>query len=169
MYQAAADSAAAKFRHIQENGRLPHPDQRPTVLTQNEVNAYLASGRVALPTGVHQVRFTAHPGSLEADARVDFDEITAARRSSNPLLTLFQGVHDVHVAADADGSGGAAHLHISQVQLDGVTVPRIALQFFLDRYLRTKHPEIGLDTDFPMPSRIDTSVLGDRTLTLTQK
>ena len=169
MYQAAADSAEAKFQHIRENSRRDHPDQAPTVLTQNEVNAYLASGRVDLPTGVRQVRFSAHPGKLQADARIDFDAITAARRSSNPLLTLFQGVHDVVVAANAEGSGGVGHVHITQVEIDGVTVPRIALEYFVDHYLKPKHPEIGLDTDFRMPDRIDLAILGDRKLTVTQK
>ncbi len=169
MYQAAADSAEAKFQHIRDNGRFDHPDQSPTVLTQNEVNAYLASGRVELPTGVRQVKFSAHPGKLQADARIDFDAITASRRSSNPLLTLFQGVHDVAVQANADGGGGVGHVHIIQVEIDGITVPRIALEYFVDHYLKPKHPEIGLDTDFRLPYRIDLAILGDRQLTLTQK
>ena len=47
-----ADSAEAKFMHIQQNGEKPRPDPAPTVFTEEEINAYLTSGRVELPQGV---------------------------------------------------------------------------------------------------------------------
>jgi hypothetical protein len=169
MYDAAAKSADAKFRHIEQNAEHNPPDQTPTVLTERELNSYFAAGRVKLPTGVHRVEFTATPGIIDATASVDFDEITAEKRSSNPLLSLFRGVHDVHAIARAQGSGGKAEIHITRIELDGVTIPRAALEFFLDRYVRPKHPEVGLDTTFTLPSRIDMAIVGEHQLTLTQK
>src|SRR5262245_40652613 len=44
-----AESAQAKLDHIRENGEREHPDQTPTVLTEDEINDYLASGKVQLP------------------------------------------------------------------------------------------------------------------------
>jgi hypothetical protein len=169
MYNAAAASAEAKFRHIEENARRNLPDQTPTVLSEREINAHLASGRVHLPTGVRSVRFTGHNGVVTTTARVDFEAITAQSRSSNPLLSLFSGVHDVHAVAHAAGSGGRGRVHIDAIDIDGVNVPRVALQFFLDRYVRAKHPEAGLDSIFTLPARIDTAVIGDRQLIITQK
>lgn len=169
MYNAAAASAEAKFRHIEENSRRNPPDQRPTVLTEREINAYLASGQVQLPTGVRSARFTGQNGIINATTRVDFDAITASSRSSNPLLSLFSGVHDVHAVAQASGSGGQARVHIESLDIDGVTVPRMALQFFLDHYIRPKHPEVGMDSVFALPARIDTATVGDHQLILTQK
>ncbi len=169
MYRAAADSCARKLQHLRENGAKSHPDQSPTVLTEREVNAYFDAGRVQLPKGVRHVTFIGRPGVVDATASVDFDQITASQRSSNPLLKLFSGVHDVHVVAHAQGSGGRATIHTESVDIDGVTVPRIALQFFLDKYVRPKHPEVGLDTTFEMPYRIDLAIVGDDQLTLTQK
>ncbi len=168
-YRAAADSAARKFQHIQENGRRAHPDQTPTVLSEREINAYLASGQMQLPKGVRSVRFTGTPGNVAANASVDFDAITAGRRSANPLLGLFSGVHDVVVTADASGSGGRGHVHVQSVAIDGITVPRMALEFFIDHYLKPKHPEIGMDSTFQLPDRIDLAIVGTHTLTLTQK
>ncbi len=168
-YRAATDSAARKFQHIEENGRRAHPDQTPTVFTEREINAYLASGQVELPKGVRRVRFNGTPGRVEANARVDFDAITAGRRSSNPLLGLFSGVHDVMVEARAGGAGGRGQVHVESVAIDGIGVPRVALQFFIDHYLKPKHPEIGLDTTFQLPERIDIAIVGQHTLTITQK
>jgi hypothetical protein len=169
MYDAAAAGAEAKFRHVQENALRNPPDQRPTVLTEREVNAYLASGRMELPTGVRAARFTGQNGVVNATARVDFDAITAKSRSSNPLLSLFSGMHEVHAMAHASGSGGRGRVHIDAVDIDGVNVPHVALQYFLDRYVRPKHPEVGLDSEFALPERIDTATVGDHQLILTQK
>lgn len=169
VYDAAANSAETKFRHIEQNAQRNPPDQTPTVLSEREINSYLAAGRVELPTGVRRVEFTGTPGLIDATASVDFDAITAEKRSSNPLLSLFRGVHDVHAIARAQGSGGKAQIHVTRIELDGVAIPRVALQFFLDRYIRPKHPEIGLDTTFTLPYRVDLAIVGEHQLTLTQK
>lgn len=169
MYNSAAASADAKFRHIEENARRHPPDQTPTVLSEREINAYIASGRVQLPVGVRTVAFTGQNGVLNTTARVDFDAITAQSRSSNPLLSLFSGVHDVHAVAHASGSGGQGQVHIDSIDLDGTTIPRMALEFFIDHYLRPKYPEVGLDSTFALPSRIDTARIGDHQLIVTQK
>jgi hypothetical protein len=168
-YNAATASAEAKLGHIEENARRNPPDQRPTVLTEREINAYLASGRAQLPTGVRAVRFTGHNGAVNATARVDFDAITAQSRSSHPLLSLFSGLHDVHAAAHASGSGRQGRVHIDSIDIDGVNVPRMALQYFLDHYVRPKHPEVDMDSVFALPERIDTATIGDHQLILTQK
>jgi hypothetical protein len=160
MYNAAAASAEAKFRHLEENARRNPPDQTPTVLS---------SGHVQLPIGVRSLRFGGQNGVVEAVARVDFDAITAKSQSSNPLLSLFSGVHDVHAVAHGSGSGGQARVHIDSVEIDGVSVPRMALQFFIDRYLQPKYPDVGMDSVFTLPERIDTARIGDHQLILTQK
>ncbi len=169
MYNAAASSAEAKFRHIRENARRNPPDQTPTVLSEREINAYLASGRVQLPTGVRSARFTGRNGVVNATARVDFDAITAQSKSSNPLLSLFTGVHDVHATAHASGSGDKGHVHIDALDIDGISVPRVALQYFLDHYIRPKYPDIGMDSVFALPDRIDLARITDHQLVLTQK
>jgi hypothetical protein len=169
MYDAAAKSAEAKLQHIEENALRNPPDQRPTVLTEREINTYLASGQVQLPTGVRSVRFSGQNGVLNTTARVDFDAITAQARSSNPLLSLFSGVHDVHAVAHASGSSGKGHVQINSIDIDGVNVPRVALQYFLDRYVTPKYPGVGMDSEFALPARIDTATIGDHQLVITQK
>lgn len=169
MYQGAASSAAQKFDYVQRNGGRVHPDQRPTVFTEREINAYLASGRVKLPKGVRSVRLIGTPGLVQGNAQVDFDAITAGKRGGNPLMLLFTGVHQVEASGHAIGRGGQGQLHIQTVSLDGIQVPHAALEFFIDHYIKPKHPNIGLDSTFKLPERIDTATVGEHTLTITQK
>lgn len=169
MYRAAADRCQRKLDHIQQNGEKSRPDPAPTTISRMELNAYIASGRVKLPVGVHKVDFRSTPGVVDATARVNFDEITAEQHSSNPLLSLFSGEHDVRIVAQAAATAGEAHVHVQSVELDGTAIPRLALEFFIDHYLKPKHPEIGMDSVFRLPNRIDTATVGENEVTVVQK
>jgi hypothetical protein len=168
-YQAAANRAAAKFERLRQNAAREHPDPQPVVFTEGEINAYLASGQVKLPKGVRSLHLGSTPGLIQGKAEVDFDAITAGKRNNNPLLMLFTGVHEAEVSAQAAGRNGQGEVHIETVAIDGGTVPRIALEFFADRYLKPKYPNVGLDSRFPLPERIDTATAGQHTLTIGQK
>jgi len=165
----AARSMERKLEHLERNAHASAPDPAPTVLSEDEVNAYLQSGAVQLPRGVQRVRLEGLPGAVNADARVDFDQVTQGSSSMNPLLALFSGVHQVQVASHAHGEHGVGHVHVDSVSLDGIEVPQIALQFFVDRYIKPKHPDIGIDSRFQMPDRIDSAVVDQHQVTLVQK
>jgi len=167
--KALADSATQKLTHVQRNGMSQQPNQTPTVLTQDELNAYFADGRLKLPAGVSKLRFQSEPGIITANTEVDFDRVRGGQSSNNPLLSIFSGVHDVQVVAHGSGSGGIARVQIESAAIDGVDVPRFALQMFVDKFIRPKYPQVGLDSQFKMPARVDVAVVGDKKLTLTQK
>lgn len=169
MYQNAARSAERKVEYIRQNGARPNPDPRPTELTENEVNAYLNSGNVELPKGVSRVQLTGSDNRVTGTALVDFDKVTEGRQSSNPLLGLFSGTHDVEVTAQVVGINREGRVHIDSVAIDGIGVPRAALSLFVDRYVKPKHPELGLDSTFKLPSRIDNAVVGPHTVKVQQK
>jgi len=166
---SAVASMDRKLQRIETNGASAHPDQTPTEFTEEEVNSYIASGRVQLPSGVQSVKFQGEPGVVIANTRVDFDQLKSGRNSSNPLLGIFTGIHDVLVQAHAKGGGGQGVVNVDTVSLDGVEIPRFALQLFAEKYLRPKYPNIGLDSRFALPVRIDTATVGQHKLTITQK
>jgi hypothetical protein len=166
--QSLADSMQRKLDYIEANGSKSHPDPKPTVITEDEANAYVAAGRVRLPVGVKAARFSATTGVITAKARVDFDQLTAGR-NSNPLLSMFSGVHDVTVAAHANGSGGQGHVAVDSVSLDDTEVPRFVLELFVKYYLQPRYPGIGLDSTFRLPSRVNTATVGNHTLTVVQR
>ena len=103
---SSASSAERKLDHIERNGALDHPDPAPTVLSEQEVNAYLASGSVQLPAGVQSLKLEGNSGNVIGRTRVDFDKVREGTRNANPLLSLFSGVHDVVITAQAQGSRG---------------------------------------------------------------
>lgn len=164
-----AASMQAKINYIEQNARKAHPDQRPTVLTEDEINDYLASGQVELPKGVNKVRLEGHSGQVTAFLTVDFDQIREGQESSNPLMGLFSGVHDVTVDTNAAGTGGEGRVHVNSVSLDGTEIPHMALQFFVDKYITSKYPNVGMDSHFRMPDKIDTATVGYHKLTVAQK
>ena len=166
---SAVESMQRKLDHMQSNGEQANLRPLTTVMTEQEVNAYVASGRVRLPKGVQSLRFSGQPGVIDSWARVDFDQLTAGQRSANPLLSMFSGVHDVAVTAHGSGSAGVGKVHIDSVALDGVTIPDFALEMFVNHYIKPKYPNLGIDNRFQLPDRIDTAVVGNHQLTVTQK
>ena len=164
-----ADSLQAKLDHVQENGEQEHPDQAPTVMTEEEVNDYIAAGRITLPQGVKKLRMEGRSGVVTAFLNVDFDEIRAGQNSSNPLLSVFSGQHDVRVEADAAGSGREGRVHVREVTIDGFSVPRMALEYFVSKYITPKYPNVGIDSQFKLPNKIDVATVGYHKVTVTQK
>lgn len=162
-------SVNRKIAHLEANGRAVHPNPAPTVLTEAEINAYLASDQVQFPAGVKSVHLTGSQGTISGTAKVDFDQVRAGIHSSNPLLSIFSGVHDVNAEAHAYGRGGEGYVHIDSVSLDGVEVPNFVLELFVDKYVTPRNPNIGIDSRFKLPDRIDSAVVGQHQVTLVQK
>jgi hypothetical protein len=151
------------------NGQSADPDQTPTEFTEKELNDYIANGNVKLPMGVQSVVLQGKPGVITGTARVDFDEIKTGRSSANPLLSVFSGVHNVMVVAQAYGAGGQGLVHVESVSLDDIDIPHFVLEMFVDKFLKPKYPNIGVDSRFPLRQRLDTASVGLHTLTVTQK
>jgi hypothetical protein len=162
-------SVQRKITRLEANGRAAHPDPTPTVITEQEINAYLASDEVEFAAGVKSVRLTGTPGVIEGTARVDFDQVRAGTHSSNPLLSIFSGVHDIAVQAHAYGRAGKGYVHVDSVSLDGIEVPQFVLELFVEKYIQPRYPDIGIDSRFPLPDRIDSAVVGQHRVTLSQK
>ena len=102
-------------------------------------------------------------------ARVDFDQLKAGKNSYNPLLSIFSGLHDVVVTSHASGAKGEGLVHVDSVSLDGVDVPQFVLELFVEKYLKPKYPDIGMDSRFALPARVDSAVIGLHKVTLTQQ
>jgi hypothetical protein len=162
-------SAERKISHIESNAHSRRPNQSPTVFNEAEVNAYLASDNVRLPAGVESVKLEGEDGVITGNARVDFDRIREGAHSSNPLLSIFSGVHDVEVVAHAHGAQGRGHVHVDSVSIDDIEVPHFVLQLFVDKFLTPKYPDLGIDSQFAMPDRIDSATVGNHELTIIQK
>jgi hypothetical protein len=172
--QSAANPALVancerKLEHLRSNGAQAHPDPSPTELSEQEINAYFASGNVQLPNGVRSVVFQEQPGMVIGTSRVDFDQLKAGKNSYNPLLSMFSGVHDVVVTSHAYGAKGEGVVHVDSVSLDSVEIPQFVLELFVEKYLKPKYPNIGVDSRFALPARVDAATIGLHNVTVTQK
>jgi hypothetical protein len=169
-HSSAYVGAERKIKWIRDNAGSPHPSTKPTVLTSAEWNAYLNEGGVKLPEGVSHVRLSSQPAVVHGDAEVDFDRLTSNRTRSNPFLSLFTGKHHVTATAQAAASNGIGTVRVESVEFDGVEVPRIALEYFSNRYLRPKFGNaVGMDSTFRLHSRIDTAILGTDQISISQR
>ena len=172
--QSSPDPAPAarferKLQRMQSNAAQAQPDSSPTEFTEQEINAYFASGRVQLPVGVRSVVFQEQPGIIVGTSRVDFDQLKAGKNSYNPLLSVFSGVHEVVVTTHAYGARREGVVHVDSVSLDGVEVPAFVLEMFVEKYLKPKYPDIGIDSRFALPARVDSATVGLHQVTVIQK
>ena len=158
-----------KLQHLEANASATPPDQTPTEFSEQEINHFFASDEAQLPEGVQSVKFQGEPGVVIANTRVDFDKLKAGANSANPLLSVFSGIHDVVVTAHAHGAGGKGYVDVDTVTLDGVEIPRFVLQAFVEKYLQPKYPQLGLNSTFSLPDRIDTAKVDLHKLYVTQK
>lgn len=162
-------SARRKIARLEANAKAPHPSATPTVMTEAELNAYLASDDVQLPAGVESVHLVGSPGAVSGNAKVDFDKVREGIHSSNPLLSIFSGIHNVDAEAHAYGRGGQGYVHIDSVSLDGIELPEFVLRLFVEKYIQPRNPNIGIDSRFKLPNRIDSAAVGQHQVMLVQK
>jgi hypothetical protein len=168
-FSPAAQRFQNKLDFIEKNAHSQPAQTKPTQINANEVNAWFAEGGYKLPVGVQKVVFHSQADTILSDATVDFDAIKEGKRNLNPLLSMFSGVHDVQVTAAATASGGQGHVNVQTVSIDGIEVPRMALQLFVNKYLKPKYPELGLENQFQMPDRIDSATIGNDSAVLNQR
>jgi hypothetical protein len=158
-----------KIAYLKQNAAKSPPDPKPTEITESEANAYFNEGGVKLPKGVSHVRLSSTPGTIDGHAQVDFEALTQGKSSANPLLSLFSGTHDIHVVAQATGSNGTGSIRAQSVSLDGIEVPQMLLQLFVQHFLTPKYPNVGITSTFKLPLRIDSAIVDTARARLTQK
>ncbi len=159
-----------KVEILQANAQRPPAQPQNTDITQDELNGYLAEGGVDLPKGIQDVKVDMKPAVVHAAATVDFDTISQGHTGSNPIFSaLVSGTHDVEAQAQASGTHGTGTIIVDWVKLDGVQVPRAALEYLMEHYVQPKYPNAGMTTTFSLPLRIDMAVVNTGKVTLTQK
>jgi len=168
-FSPAAQRCQTKFDFLERNATSRPVQRHSTQINADELNAWFREGGYKLPQGVQKVIFHGQPDTIHANATVDFDAVKEGKHNLNPLLSIFSGVHDVEVTATASAQNGQGHVNIQTVSIDGVGVPHMALELFVNKYLKPKYPNVGLENEFEMPYRIDSATVGNDNALLTQK
>ena len=167
--QSPAYTSMEKKIAILEAG--PKDTSQTVNLTQDELNAFLNEGGVQLPEGLSNVKFDLRSAVVRATSEVNFDQLAGGHGGGgNPIFSaLFSGTHDVEAEAQASGTNGEGTVTIQSVKLDGVQVPKSALEYLIQHYVKPKYPQAGMTTTFELPAKIDTAVVQQGQVELVQK
>jgi hypothetical protein len=155
-----ADLMKQKVVAITQLGAKSVREPRRTIVTENELNAYLMLDALKdLPAGVVEPSVTIlGPGRLSGRAVVDLD---AVRRQSPPtsLLdprNLLIGRLPVTATGVLKTGNGLARFSLESAAIGGLPMPKGVMQEILSYYSRTagKPAGISLDDPFELPSNI---------------
>ena len=155
--QEAADSAAAKLRRIEDASIAGHSFGTVRI-TEREANSYLHHElSSSFPPGVSEARLQFQPTRPIGSAVIDFDRMKEALRAPpHPIADfLLRGVHTLAVEGTLSGSEGTAEFHLETVILDGITLPRLVVEFLIEHYLKARYPTVATDRPFHLPLSID--------------
>ncbi|MDT8070252.1 MAG: hypothetical protein ROO76_18955 [Terriglobia bacterium] len=159
-----------KVASIESNASNPPSHPQTTTITQDELNAYLSEGGIDIPKGLSDVKIEFSPGTVHASSQVDFDHLSEGHGGGNPIFSaLFSGTHDVEADAQASGSNGQGTVTIKTVKLDGVSIPKAALEYLIQHYVKPKYPNAGMTSTFSLPDNIQNAVVQQSQVALTQK
>lgn len=153
----AAESAAAKFRQIEESS--PAGRSFGTLrFSEAELNSYLHYDMESeFPPGISKPRVKLQPGRPQGFVEIDFDKLkSASKNQPNPIVDyLLRGVHTLSVEGTLTGSKGTGQFHLETVSLDGITMPRVVVDYLIEHYLKPRYPEVAIDRPFALPFPID--------------
>jgi len=151
-----------KVEQIERNGALATPTPLKTIITENEINAYLAyDGRDQIPVGVVDPRVRILENRrVTARAVVDLDAVAKQHKSTGWLdpMRFLSGRLVISAAGVLTATDGVARLYYERADAAGIPIPKVLLQEILTYYSRTEANPRGLNLDdaYALPARIRT-------------
>jgi hypothetical protein len=154
--RAAADSFTKKLTLLtSEKGKsTPHILE----FSQAELDGYLYHEVTpSLPKGLEGVRIQLLSGSLQANAKINFDELEKTPGGGkNPLLSaLLGGEHRLDVFALLKSENRTGYYEVSKVLLDEKEIPKPLVDLLIQKYVVPKYPAVKPNTPIPLPYRIE--------------
>jgi len=148
-----AELLRQKVATITSQAERPSKQARRTMVTENEVNAYLVyDAREQLPAGVVEPAVSIlGTGRLAGRAVVDLD---AVRRQKNPTSLLdpmnyLTGRLPVAATGVLKTSNGVGHFELESASVSGVPIPKLLLQEIVSYYSKTRENPAGINLDDP--------------------
>ena len=158
--RADAASMVQKVAAINALGERPSQRLSRTVVTENELNAYLAyEAKDQLPVGLVEPAITiVGSGRVSARAVLDLDAVKKQRGNGGLLDAASYLTGRVPIAATGllRTSDGVGRFELESATVGALPIPKTFLQEIVSQYSRTQaNPAgIGLDAPFALPSRI---------------
>lgn len=155
-----AESLRQKVALINAQAEKPARQGRRTIVTESEVNSYLAyDAHDQIPAGVVEPAVTIlGAGRLSGRAVVDLDAVRKAKNATSfwDPMSYLTGRLPVTATGTLKTHAGTAQFILETAAIAGVPIPKLVLQEIVSYYSRTagKPSGIGLDDPFALPSRI---------------
>jgi hypothetical protein len=149
-----------KLDRIVQQGQTKSSKERPTEVTETEVNSYLTfKATDQLPVGVTEPSIGIHEqGRLSGRAIVDLDVIRRKKSSGGwfdptSYLTGTLPITAAGVLRTADGQG---RFQLETAAVSGIPIPKSFLQEIVSYYTRTPGNPAGINIDdpFELPAEI---------------
>jgi hypothetical protein len=158
--KADATSLLNKVTGITQSANLPVRGPRRTMVTQNEVNAYLLfEAGEQIPTGIVDPAINILGGGrVSASAVVDLDAVRKQKTQRSLLdpMNFATGRVPVMAVGVLRTSGGVGRVEFESASIGPLPVPKVILQEIVSYYSRS--PErpggLGLEDPFTLPARI---------------
>lgn len=154
--RAAADSFTKKLSLLtSEKGKsTPHILE----FSQSELDGYLYHEVApSLPKGLEGVRIQLLSGSLQANAKINFDEYEkGSGGTKNPLLSaLLSGAHTLDIFARLKSENRTGSYEVSKVLLDEKEIPKPLVDLLIQKYVLPRYPAVKPNSPIPLPYRIE--------------
>ncbi len=154
-----AELLKQKVAAIQQVAAKPVKKAVRTMVTENEVNSYLAFEAASLPTGVVDPTVSIlGTGRLSGRAVVDLDAVRKAKKPTSLFdpMNYLVGRVPITAAGTFTTNSGIGHFQLESAAVGGLPVPKLVLQEIVSYYSRTpENPDgFGLDDPFELPARI---------------
>src|SRR5438046_3067259 len=155
-----ADLMTQKAATINRLGERPAAQRVRTIVTENEVNAYLAyDAKSDLPAGVVDPLVTIlGTGRVSGRAVVDLDAVRKQKKPTSMLdpASYLTGRLPITATGVLTTSNGMGRFQLESAAVGGMPIPKLVLQEIVGYYSRTpQNPSgINLDDPFALPARI---------------
>ena len=152
----AADFLGARIQEIRQReldtGRAPGQD---TIrVSEIEMESFVLFWmEEEIPPRVDSIDVRVTDGVISAETELTFD---AENRTGNVIVdTLFEGTHTFLAEGALSGDDGRGRFELREVRLDGLAIPLVVVEVLVDRFVKTRYPDVDLDAPFTIPWGIE--------------
>jgi hypothetical protein len=128
------------------------------VFTKSELDAFLNEEVIQLaPGSVYDAHVELGYGRATGRANVNFVKLLQARGTSPGWLVtkMFEGWQPVQAWARVESSGGRATVYLEKLELSGLTLPNMLVDFIMRQFAQRYSPDMRLGQPFGLKHRIE--------------
>ncbi|MCC6586683.1 MAG: hypothetical protein IT168_08190 [Bryobacterales bacterium] len=160
---ALVAAAESEYESARRKADLIESDQAKPGSTVSfsvaEANAYAREeARKEVGDGLRNTKVWFGSGTASGSATIDFVKVQTARGKPPGMLMrlMLEGEKDVQVTVRVESRGGQAKIDVDEVYINGLAIPKSAVNLLIDYYVMPRYPEAKIGQWFELRHRVDT-------------